>query len=76
MSSRWAHNKDLVLENRKMSSSISQQTNDAAIVEILPSEEEKKQLTPVLLKKNDEIYGPVLKLMKIFGMFFSQEKQV
>lgn len=72
MSSRVTPKEDLVLENRKMSSSISVQpvTNDVAIVEISPSEDEN--VNEHLLKNIDEIYSPVLKLMKIFGTFFGE----
>lgn len=66
------HKQDLVLENRKMSSSVSVQpvSNDAAIVEISPSEEEN--VNEHLVKNIDKIYGPVLKMMKIFGTFFGE----
>ena len=58
----------------KMSSSISVQpiTNDAPIASDSISDEEN--VNEQLLKTIDEIYSPMLKLMKMFGMYFGDTR--
>ncbi|KAL9969813.1 hypothetical protein ACROYT_G022076 [Oculina patagonica] len=70
MPSRVSPNEASVLRDPKMSSSISVQpmTNDVPIID--DSTSDHGNVNEQLHKTIDEIYSPVLKLMKMFGIYF------